>query len=59
MSNVIQKIIFGSPGTGKSHLIQHDILSSLIKDDDKEKEKKKRESNVTPFSTLSKLRYGN
>lgn len=58
MSNVIQKIIFGSPGTGKSHLIQHDILSSLIKDDDKEKEKKKRESNVVNVVFHPEYTYG-
>ena len=30
MSNVIQKIIFGSPGTGKSHLIKADIIPNEL-----------------------------
>lgn len=42
----IQKIIFGSPGTGKSHLIKSEIIPDLIKDEDIDKQEKKRESNV-------------
>ena len=34
MSNVIQKIIFGSPGTGKSHLIKADIIPNELEIDE-------------------------
>jgi len=37
MTQPIQKIIFGSPGTGKSHLIVDKIIPSLIKDESKRK----------------------
>lgn len=37
MTKPIQKIIFGSPGTGKSHLITDKIIPSLIKDENKRK----------------------
>ena len=30
MTQPIQKIIFGSPGTGKSHLIKSEIIPDLI-----------------------------
>lgn len=37
MTQPIQKIIFGSPGTGKSHLIKSEIIPDLIKDEKKRK----------------------
>lgn len=34
MAQPIQKIIFGSPGTGKSHLIKADIIPNALKIDE-------------------------
>lgn len=53
MSNVIQRIIFGSPGTGKSHLIKAEIIPELIKDE------KRRKSNVINAVFHPEYTYGN
>lgn len=52
MSDVIQRIIFGSPGTGKSHLIKSEIIPDLIKDE------KKRKSNTVHAVFHPEYTYG-
>lgn len=52
MSDVIQRIIFGSPGTGKSHLIKAEIIPELIKDE------KRRKSNVINAVFHPEYTYG-
>lgn len=58
MTHPIQKIIFGSPGTGKSHLIQEKIIPTLIYDEDKEKQKKSIETNVIHAIFHPEYTYG-
>ncbi|WP_394260850.1 AAA family ATPase [Moraxella boevrei] len=52
MTKPIQKIIFGSPGTGKSHLIKSEIIPDLIKDE------KKRKSNTVHAVFHPEYTYG-